>query len=106
MKLAMAEGLDLNFANCSSTDWVGFSLREFLHQFRSVRVLRVNPFRFAQDVGRHLQQDDGVDILPLLEEIELSGEEHQCCAAEAVATLKPFASARERAGRVVKVYRS
>jgi len=106
-KLAMAEGLALNFNNwwSTNTDQV-FSLREFLRQFRSVRVLRVNPFRFAREVGRYLQQVDGEAILPLLEEIELSDEEHQRRADEAVAALKPFASTRGRAGRLVNVYHS
>jgi len=42
-----------------------FSLREFLRQFRSVRVLRVSSF--MREVGFHLQQDDGEAILPVLE---------------------------------------
>jgi hypothetical protein len=85
-------------------------LRKFLRQFRSVRVLRVNPF--IREVGLYLQQDDGEAILPVLEEIEFSisrltrysDEEYQRRAAEALAAFEPFVSARERAGRVVNVY--
>ena len=106
-KLAMAEELAFNCPSLWTTNWGHvFSLREFLRQFRSVRVLRVNPFRFAREVGRYLQQDDGEVILPLLEEIELSDGECKRHAAEAMATLEPFASARERAGSLVKVYHS
>ena len=104
-KLAMVEDLALNFPSSKMTIWENvFSLREFLRQFRSVKVLRVNPFPFMQELGLYLQQDDGEPILPLLEEIELSDEEYQRRVAEAVAALEPFASARERAGRLVKVY--
>jgi hypothetical protein len=106
-KLAMAEELTLNFPNlyCSQmTTWEPiFSLREFLRQFHSVRVLRVSPFPFVRELGPYLQQD-GEGIFPLLEEIELSDKEHQRRAAEALAAFEPFASARERAGRLVKVY--
>ena len=62
-------------------------------------------------VGLYLQQDDGEAILSVLEEIELSmlrltgysDEEYQRLVAEALAAFEPFVSARERAGRVVKV---
>jgi hypothetical protein len=103
-KLAMAEELSLYFPTRSGHD---FSLPEFLRQFRSVRVLRVNPFYFVRELGLCLRQDVGEAIFPLLEEIELSDDsdkEYQCRAAEAVAALEPFASARGRAGRLVKVY--
>ena len=81
-------------------------MSEYLRQFRSVTVFRVNPSRLVREVGRHLQQDDGEAILPLLEEIEFPDEEHRRRETEAVATLKPFASARGRGGRLVKVYHS
>jgi hypothetical protein len=111
-KLAMAEELALTFFCWNITEWEHvFSLREFLRQFRSVRVLRVkNPFLW--EVGLYLQQDDGQAILPVLEEIELSisywtrysDEEYQRRAAKALADFEPFVSAREREGRSVKVY--
>jgi hypothetical protein len=109
-KLAMAEELALNFPSSDITKWEhAFSLRENLRQFRSVRVLRVN--LFMREVGLCLQQDEGEAILPVLEEIELSisrltrysDEEYQRRVAEALAAFEPFVSARERAGRVVKV---
>jgi hypothetical protein len=105
-KLAMAEDLALKFPNSKTIVWGNvFSLREFLRQFRSVRVLRVSPFLFMKELALYLQQDDGEAVLPLLEEIELSDEEYQRLAAEAVAAFQPIASARERAGRLVNVYR-
>ena len=108
MKLAMVEELALFFPS-SFIEEYRFSLREFLRLFRSVRVLRVEPF--IPKVALYLQQDDGEAILPVLEEIELSisrltkFSEEQCQrhAAEALAAFDPFVSARERAGRVVKV---
>jgi hypothetical protein len=108
-KLAMAEELALNFHNSNMTKWDDVSpLRDFLRQFRSVRVLRVNPFVRGIGLQVYLQQDDGGAILPVLEEVELSishskrysGGEYQRVAAEALAAFEPC----ERAGRPVKVY--
>ena len=108
-KLATVEELALTFACPNITRWEhAFSWREFLRQFRSVRVLRVNSF--VRKVGLYLRQDEG--IFPILEEIELSisrlirdsDEDHQRRAAEDLAAFEPFISARERAGRLVKVY--
>jgi len=108
-KLAMAEELALNFPSSNLTKWDDvFSLREFLRQFRSVRVLRMNPF--VREVGLYLQQDDGETIMPVLEEVELSisrltritryaDEEYQRRSAEALAAFETC----ERAGRLVKV---
>ena len=110
-KFAMTEELALHFPSRDITSWEhDFSLREFLCQFRSVRVLRVDPF--IREVALYLQQDDGEGILPVLEEIELSisrlkgysDEDYQGHAAEELAAFEPFVSARERAGRLVKVY--
>jgi F-box-like len=107
MKLAVAEELALFFTTSYMNEY--FSLREFLRQFRSVRVLRVDPF--IRQAALSLQQDDGEAILPVLEEIEVSisrltknsEEEYERHAAEALAAFEPFVSARERAGRLVKV---
>jgi hypothetical protein len=109
-KLAMTQELALFLTTWDITTLERvFSLRKFLRHFRSVRVLRVNPF--VREVGLYLQQIDGEAILPVLEEIQLisylircSDEEHQRRVAEARAALEPFVSARERAGRIVKVY--
>jgi hypothetical protein len=110
-KLAETEELALVFVRSNITELEHvFSLRKFLRQFRSVKVLRVLPF--MREVGLCLQQDDGEALLPALEEIELSishwtshsDEEYQRRAAEALAAFEPFVSARERAGRLVKVY--
>jgi F-box-like len=105
-KLAMAEELTLNFSSSKMIIWEDVFFREFLRQFRSVRVLRVNPC--VREVGLYLKQDDGEAILPVLEQVELSisrskgcsDEEYQGCAAEALAAFEPC----ERAGRLVKVY--
>jgi hypothetical protein len=112
MKLAMAEELTLNFPSSDMPCWAhAFSLREFLRQFRGVRVLRVNPF--VREVGHCLRQhqDDGETILPVLEQVELSisrltrysgysDEEYQRHAAKVLAAFEPC----ERAGRLVEVY--
>jgi hypothetical protein len=113
-KLAMAEELALFFSGSNITEWRhSFSLREFLCQFRSVRVLRMDPF--IREVELILRQDDGRSIFPVLEEIEVSislltihdsDENHEYQrrrVAETLAPLEPFVSARERAGRHVKV---
>jgi len=99
-KLAMVEELALNFPSPIMTNWnPTFSLREFLRQFRSVKVLRVNPF--VREVGLYLKQDDdGEAILPVLEQVELSDQEYQRRVAEALAAFEPC----ERAGRLVNVY--
>jgi hypothetical protein len=113
-KLAMTEELALNYPSSSMTKWEHvFSLREFLRQFCSVRVLRVNPF--MREVALSLQQDDGEVLLPLLEEIELSAppisrstkgadEEYQHCRAAELAAFEPFVSAREQTGRHLNVF--
>jgi hypothetical protein len=108
-KFAMTEELALYFPSGNITKWEHiFSLREFLRQFRSVRVLRVDPF--IREVALYLQQDDGEGILPVLEEIELSishltgYSDEECRAAEELAAFEPFVLARERAGCLVKVY--
>ena len=114
-KLAMAEELALYFPRSHLKEWDSrehvFSMREFLHQFRSVRVLRV--FYCMQEVAFYLQQDDGMAVMPALEEIEISttvlldsDSERQRREAEGMAAFEPFVSARERAGRVVKVSHS
>jgi hypothetical protein len=104
MKSAMVEELALNFPRSNMTNRREISfLREFLRQFRSVRVLRVNSF--VRTAGLCLQQDDGEAILPVLEEVELSvlrlrrysDEEYQRRVAEALAAFEPC----ERAGRLV-----
>ena len=111
MKLSMAEELVLSFSRSSITSWVHVSsLREFIRQFRSVRVLRVVPF--IPEIGKYLQQDDGEAILPALEQIELSishltgysDEEYQRRAAADMAAFEPFVYAREQAGRSVNVF--
>jgi hypothetical protein len=110
-RLAMAEELTLNLRNSGVTRWEpedASSMREFLCQFRSVRLLRVNPF--VQEIGLYLKQDeDGQEaIFPVLEQVEISiwrwsywsDEEYQLSAADALAAFGPC----ERAGRLVKVY--
>jgi hypothetical protein len=109
-KLAMAEELTLNLPSpdLDVTIWnTDFSLRGYLRQFRSVRVLRVNPF--VREVGLWLRQGDGGEaIMPVLEKIELSisywggPNEGLRIAAEAQAAFEPC----ERAGRLVEVYYS
>jgi hypothetical protein len=110
-KLSTAEELALYFpySNITRSKHV-FSLREFLRQFRSVKVLRLDPF--IQEVALSLREDDGEAFLPVLEQIELSAsqstrvphEEHQRRAAAELAAFEPFVSAREEAGRPVKVF--
>ncbi|KAI0274179.1 hypothetical protein BGY98DRAFT_1188694 [Russula aff. rugulosa BPL654] len=56
-KLSIAEELTLNFPGSNMTGWEDiFSMRDFLRQFRSVRVLRVNPF--VREIGLYLKQDE------------------------------------------------
>jgi hypothetical protein len=71
-KLALAEELTLNFPSSNMAGWMNvFSMRDFLRQFRSVRVLRVNPF--VREIGLYLRQDDdGEAIFPVLEQVEIS----------------------------------
>jgi hypothetical protein len=106
--LSMVEELTLNFISSNMTRWDhSFSTCDFLRQFRSVRVLRVNPF--VREIGLYLKQgEDGQgNILPVLEEIEISiprlkrhnlDGEYQRRAAEALA------APCKRAGRAVKCY--
>jgi hypothetical protein len=110
-KLALAEELTLNFPCSKMTVWeTVFPMRDFLRQFRSIRVLRVNPF--VREIGlclRHDEDDDEEAIFPVLEEVEISisrlkryssDEEYQLGVAEARVAFEPC----ERAGRPVKFY--
>ena len=109
-KLAEAEELTLNFPSSDlAAEWEQiFSSREFLRQFRSVKLLRVNPF--MRQIGLYLKQDDGEAILPILEQVELSissstrysDTAYQVRVAEALAAFQPC----ERVGCVVKVCHS
>jgi len=113
-KLATAEELALFFPETAVVpEWeLVFPLREFFRQFHSIKMLRVDPF--VPEVALYLQQGDGEAFLPLLEEIELSArpisrptegpdEEYQRRAAAELSAFEPFVSAREQAGRPVKV---
>jgi hypothetical protein len=114
-KLATAEELALLFPDTTMVVvWQrDFPLREFLRQFRNVKVLRLDPF--FSEVAFSLQQDDGEALLPFLEEIELSAppisrstegpdEEYQRRAAAELAAFEPFVSARERMDCPVNVF--
>jgi hypothetical protein len=106
-KLAMVEELTLRFPMSGTPGWEDASLmRDFLRQFRSVRLLRVNPF--VQEIGIYLKQDEDRQeaIFPVLEQVEISisrggcsDEEYESRVAEALAAFEPC----ERAGRPVKV---
>jgi hypothetical protein len=107
-KLAMAEELTLNFPCSRIRRWEDvFPMRDFLRQFRSVMVLRVNPF--VPQGGRYLKHDDDGEeaILPALEKVKISAprlrgcsdEEYQRRAAEVLAAFEPY----ERVGPPVKV---
>ena len=102
-KLAMAEELALEISSPDMTKWDDvFSLREFLRQFRSVRVLRVKPF--VREVGLCLRRNlnNGEAVFPVLEEVQLSisgltrlsDEEYQRRAAEELADFEPCESMR------------
>ncbi|KAI0269723.1 hypothetical protein BGY98DRAFT_280098 [Russula aff. rugulosa BPL654] len=112
IKLATAEELVLLFLGTVIQWQNDFPLCKFLRQFRSVKVLRLDPF--VPEVALSLQQDDGEGLLPLLEEIELSAppisrstkgpdEEYQHRAAAELAAFDPFVSARKQIGRPVNV---
>jgi hypothetical protein len=109
-RLAMAEELTLNFPMSYMAGWDDpSSMPDFLRQFRSVRLLRVNPF--MEEIGLYLKKDeDGQEaILPVLEQVEISisrrvprgcsDKEYELRVAEALAAFEPC----ERAGRPVKV---
>jgi hypothetical protein len=82
-KLAMAEELTLNFPCSRIRRWEDvFPMRDFLRQFRSVMVLRVNPF--VPQVGRYLKHDDDGEeaILPALEKVKISAPRLRGCSDE------------------------
>jgi hypothetical protein len=111
MKFAMAEELTLNFPGWDMpvTNWPEriFSMRGFLRQFRSVRVLRVNPYVWHVGLYLKYDQDDGQAIFPVLEQVELtisrsirSPDMYRRRVADALELFEPC----ERAGRPVRVY--
>ena len=85
------------------------SWRRFLIQFRSAKILEVQ-HKLVPDIALHLQSEwgeSGLDHLPAWEKFELrwytvSESKH----VSRLGVLQPFLSARQRAGRPVKVCHS
>jgi hypothetical protein len=98
----------VKWISSNSPPWLGF-----LEKFHNVKTLRVGP-GLVLDVGRLLSQNSGkfvLDLLPALEEIGLGlavGPEVKPISdtkCEGVlAAFKPFATARQQAGRPVKIF--
>jgi len=98
----------VKWISSNSPPWLGF-----LEKFHNVKTLRVGP-GLVLDVGRLLSQNSGkfvLDLLPALEEIGLilavGPEAKPISDAKregVLAAFKPFATARQQAGRPVKIF--
>jgi hypothetical protein len=85
--------------------------RRFYQQFPSVKALRTedtNNYCIARTLLQdHEEPDDGLTFLPALEEIELGknpSSTHESQYGTELAAFQPFVTARQQAGRPVKVF--
>ena len=110
-RLSTIEELRVTFDKTDVSDWYFLPWRRFLLQLPSVKALRTegqNNYR----VGRALFQDlerpeDFLALFPALEEIELGKDElrtQESQRRDQLAIFEPFVSARQQAGRRVKVF--
>jgi hypothetical protein len=110
MRLAIVEELRFTF-KWTRMGYGWETWRRFLQQFPSVKALRIEGATgsciariFRQD---HEEPDDDLTFLPALEEIEVGKTPSSTCKRQTrswMAPLRPFISARQQAGRPVKVF--
>jgi hypothetical protein len=105
-RLTIVEDLSVSFYE-TAEDYIPW--RRFYQQFPSVKALRTGGV-YNYCIARTLHQDDGepddLAFLPALEEIDL-GENSLSFEGEGgsqLAAFQPFVSARQQAGRPVKVF--
>jgi hypothetical protein len=103
-ELSTVEELFLSFSTSSTLSW-HVPWRQFLLLFWSVKVLRVERGNIL-DLAYSLQPNVGA--LPELEEIELCADENipEGELESELVAFQPFISARQQAGRPVRVSRS
>jgi hypothetical protein len=110
-KLFTVEELCVNFAFAKMDAEDCILWRRFYQQFPSVKVLRTEGANYSCIACTLLQDreepDDVLALFPALEEIELGNGEfwiHQRRGESELAVFQPFVSARQQAGRPVKVF--
>ena len=106
-RLTMVEELCVMLSDMGVSVWEdSFPWRRFLQQFPGVKTLRIQGANNC--IARALLQDneepnDDLVILPALEEIVLDKVLKECERGPELAVFGPFFSARQQAGRPVKV---
>jgi hypothetical protein len=109
-RLTTVEQLCVTFGR---TAWDGsIALRKFLQQFSSVKALRIrgaytNDYVVPTLIQDHEKPGNYLPFLPALEEIDLGKNPfltHESERARDLAVFQPFVSARQQAGRPVKVF--
>ena len=110
-KLLTVEELCVNFALAEMDAEDCILWRRFYQQFPSVKVLRTESANYACIAFTLLRDreepDDVLALFPALEEIELGNSGfwvHQTGRESELAVFQPFVSARQQAGRPVKVF--
>ncbi|KAI0302776.1 hypothetical protein BC826DRAFT_966040 [Russula brevipes] len=110
-ELATVEKLSLSFDVGASQYWGAIPWHQFLRLFCSVKAFRMENGDIL-DLASFLQPTDGwpaPGVLPVLEEIELCARiylpEQEAELASGLAAFYPFVSARQQAGRPVRVLR-
>jgi hypothetical protein len=110
-ELATVEELFLIFDSGAAQYWDTIPWRQLLRLFFSVKVLKMRNGN-TLDLASCLQPNDGsptLGVLPVLEEIELCAcryfPEQEAEIASRLAAFHPFVSARQQAGRPVRVLR-
>ena len=110
-RLITIDELRVTFNGTDANHWDFIPWRRFLLQFPSIKALRIegkNHYCITHALFQDLEGlDDDLAFLPALEEIELGKDElrtdeSQC--RDQLAVFEPFVSARQQAGRTVKVF--
>lgn len=106
-RLANVEELHVTFDTTADEDDIPW--RKFYHQFPSVKMLRTEGAKSIYCIARTLHQNheepDNLTFFPALEEIDLGKKPfYNSRRRPQLAAFEPFVSARQQAGRPVKVF--
>jgi hypothetical protein len=110
-RLITIDDLRVTFNGTDANHWDFIPWRRFLLQFSSVKTLRTegqNNYLVGRALFRDLERpDDLLALFPALEEIELGKDKlrtQESQRRDQLAVFEPLVSARQQAGRTVKVF--
>ena len=109
-RLTSVDKLRLTFGRTNARNWDVIPLRRLLQLLPSVKALQTeskNNYFIARVLKKLEGPDDNLALLPALEEIELAKDESRTAESQRrdqLAVFEPLVSARQQAGRTVKVF--